>query len=350
MRALGLTLAALLGLSPGLEAPAPAAAAMAGAAAAFLDGLSPAQRERASFALDAAVRTDWHFVPRERPGLSLGEMNADQRERAQALLRTGLSAEGMEIAATVISLEQVLFAMGDNPDTRNPEWYYFSVFGEPGAEPWGWRLEGHHLSLNFTVVEGAPVAWAPSFFGANPAEVRSGPRVGLRTLPREEDLGRALARSLDAAQWRAALVSDEAPREMLTEARPRVDPLEPRGVSAADLSPVQRQQLVELLEVYLARMEPRLADARRSAIEAEGIDGLSFAWAGSRERGAPHYYRIQGTSFLVEYDNFQNGANHVHTVWRDFAGDFGRDLLAEHYATAHSHDQGYAPGAGDGAP
>ena len=337
MRAIGLTLATLLGVSPSLEAPPQTntAEAMAVAAEALLESLPAPKRAKATFRLDDAVRADWHFIPRERPGLSLGEMDAAERQLAQALLKTGLSARGIETVATVISLEQVLFAMGDSPSTRNPEWYYVSVFGNPGSEPWGWRFEGHHVSLNFTVVEGAPVAWTPSFLGANPAEVRSGPRVGLRALSREEDLGRALARSLDEEQWEAALVATEAPAEVLTEARPAAEPLAPEGLPAARLGPEQRQQLVALLEVYLSRMEAGLAARRRSEIEADGMDAVAFAWAGSREPRAPHYYRIQGPSFLIEYDNVQNGANHVHTVWRDFDGDFGRDLLAEHYATHH---------------
>ena len=234
-------------------------------------------------------------------------------------------------------LEQVLFDMGSNPAARNPEWYFFSVFGEPGAGgPWGWRVEGHHLSLNFTVVEGAPVAWAPALFGANPAEVRSGPRAGLRTLPEEEDLARALVRSLSAEQRAAAIVASDAPADILSEARRAATPLSPVGLAVARLSAVQRQQLVSLLEVYLSRMDSELAASRRTAIEGAGLDVVTFAWAGPLERGAPHYYRIQGPSFLVEYDNTQDGANHVHTVWRDFHGDFGRDLLLEHYAAAHS--------------
>lgn len=339
MRAIAPILAGLLVLLPAHETPAQSgpARAMTEAAEAFLASLSPEQRAVASFALDDAVRTDWHYIPRPRPGLSFEAMDEPQRELARALLATGLSSEGLKTAETVMSLEEVLFQIGDNPSTRNPDWYFFSFFGEPGSDPWGWRFEGHHLSFNFTVVEGAPVAWAPSFFGANPARVKSGPRAGLRALPREEDLARALARSLDADQWQTALVAADAPRDMLSEARPVADPLAPRGVPASSLRAGQREQLVALLEVYLTRMEPALAATRRSAIESAGIDGVTFAWAGPLEEGAPHYYRIQGPSFLVEYDDVQNGANHIHTVWRDFDGDFGRDLLAEHYASAHAH-------------
>jgi hypothetical protein len=311
---------------------------MESAAEAFLMSLSDDQRKRAVFPLEDEERTDWHFIPRPRNGLPLEAMSEAQRALARSLLETGLSANGLATAETIMSLEQVLFDMGSNPPSRNLEWYFFSIFGDPvGDRPWGWRVEGHHLSLNFTLVEGAPVAWAPAFFGANPAEVRSGPRTGLRTLPREEDLGRALAVSLDAGQREVALVSLEAPPDILSEVRPRTPPLEPAGLAAARLSASQRRQLSALLEVYLGKMETELAASRRAAIQKAGLDAVSFAWAGPLEPGAPHYYRIQGPSFLVEYDDTQDGANHIHTVWRDFEGDFGRDLLAEHYAASHSH-------------
>jgi hypothetical protein len=346
MRAIGLTLAGLLALLPALEAPAAsgAATAMTAAAEGLLTGLSDEQRARAVFPFDDAERTNWHFIPRERRGLPLEAMSPPQRELARALLQTGLSAEGLATAETVMSLERVLFDLGSNPASRNAERYYFSVFGEPRADrPWGWRVEGHHLSLNFTVVESAPVAWAPAFFGANPAEVRSGPRAGLRALPREEDLARALVSSLGREQREAAIVSAEAPPDILSEVRPEAAPLTPSGLAAARLSAVQREQLAALLEVYLGKMDAALAATRRAAIDEAGFDAVSFAWAGPEQPGAPHYYRIQGPSFLVEYDNTQDGANHVHTVWRDFDGDFGRDVLREHYAGAHA-DGGHGHG------
>jgi len=336
----GCVTAGLLLLAPFSGAPAAdgAASAMARAAEALLAGLTPEQRAEVRFELGDGERSNFHFIPRERRGVPLKAMSQPQRALARALLETGLSRRGVETADTIMSLEQVLFDMGHNPRARDPERYYFSVFGEPGSErPWGWRMEGHHLSLNFTVVEGAPVAWAPAFFGANPAHVRSGPRAGVRALASEEDLARALVSSMSAEQRAVAIVAAEAPAEMITEARERVEPLSPPGIRYPELRAAQRGQLEELLGLYLSRMAPELAAGRRAAIEDAGLESVTFGWAGVLEVGGPHYYRIQGPSFLVEYDNTQDGANHVHTVWRDFAGDFGRDLLREHYREAHSH-------------
>jgi hypothetical protein len=310
-------------------------AEMAEAARAFLDALTPEQRQAAHFGFSEEERLNWHFVPRERRGIPLGALTSGQRERARALLATGLSPRGIRKTDDIIALELVLREMGGNPAVRDPDLYFVSIFGDPGPdEPWGWRFEGHHLSLNFTVVEGAPVAWAPAFMGANPAEVREGSRAGLRALAPEEDLARALVRSLDAGQRAVAVVTTEAPRDIITGNARAIDPLEPPGIPISDLRPEQVDQLVSLVDEYLSRMADDLASARRSAIDASDRSRIAFAWAGSLEPGEPHYYRIQGPSFLVEYDNTQSNANHIHSVWRDFDGDFGRDLLREHYRDA----------------
>lgn len=335
-------LAALL-LAPGLHG-APSGTAgkeMAEAAKAFLASLSTDQQAAASFSFGEEERLDWHFVPRQRRGLSFGEMDEGQRELVWDLLETGLSARGIRKVDDIIALELVLRELGGNPAVRNPELYFVSIFGDPsGSDPWGWRFEGHHVSLNYTVIDGAPVAWAPAFLGADPAEVRKGSRAGLRALGSEEDLARALVRSLDEDQRHQAVVDEQAPSDILTRNAREVEPLEPAGISITDLGPEQADQLVGLLDEYLGRMSEDLAASRRARIEASGLDRVTFAWAGSLEAGRPHYYRIQGPSFLVEYDNTQNGANHIHSVWRDFDGDFGRDLLKEHYeAHPHPHHQ-----------
>jgi hypothetical protein len=304
---------------------------MAEAARKLLESLPAAQRARASFRFDDAEREDWGYVPRSRRGVPLGELAIGQRELAMALVRSGLSEAGYRKAQDVVRLEGVLREI--QGAFRDPALYYFSIFGEPtGRAPWGWRLEGHHLSLNYTVVDGAGVAHSPSFFGANPATVRSGPLSGLRTLGPEEDLARELAKSLDAAQRKRAIFADRAPSEIVTGDERRVDPLAPAGIPARELTEAQRGTLARLLDEYLERMPEDVAAERRAAIVRDGIPDVAFAWAGGLEPGQGHYYRIQGPSFVVEYDNTQNGANHVHTVWRDFHGDFGRDLLKEHYA------------------
>jgi hypothetical protein len=316
-----------------------AAMEMSNAAEAFLASLSADQRAAAHFSFGDDERLNWHFIPRERRGLPFRDMDEAQRELVRALLRTGLSAQGIRKVDDIISLELVLRELGGNPAVRNPELYFVSIFGDPSESgPWGWRFEGHHLSLNYTVIDGAPVAWAPAFLGANPAEVREGSRAGLRALAFEEDLARALVRSLDDAQRRRALVAVEAPSDILTGNALEIDPLEPAGISITDLRPQQVDQLVRLMDEYLGRMSDELATSRRARIEASDLSRIAFAWAGSLEVGEPHYYRIQGPSFLVEYDNTQNNANHIHSVWRDFDGDFGRDLLRDHYdAHAHPH-------------
>jgi len=311
------------------------------AADSFLANLEPGQRSRAVFAFEDAERLNWHFVPRARRGLSLKEMSPEQQGLARAILRVGLSKRGYLTASTIIELELVLREMGENPRVRDPELYFFSIFGTPSdTTPWGFRAEGHHLSLNFTLVRDSLIATAPAFLGANPAEVRSGTRRGLRALAAEEDIGRELILSLDERQRRVALIAAVAPSDIVTGNAARVDPLAPIGIRATELRPDQAAILVRLLDLYLDRMAEPLAARRRASLERTDFGRVAFAWAGSTQRGAGHYYRIQGPTFLVEYDNTQNGANHIHTVWRDFDGDFGRDLLREHYRTAppsHGH-------------
>ena len=309
------------------------------AADAFLASLEPEQRSKALFEFDDAERLNWHFVPRARRGLPLGEMSAKQQALAHGILRAGLSRRGYLTASQIIELELVLREMGENPRMRDPGLYYFSVFGTPSpAAPWGVRAEGHHLSLNFTLVRDTLIATAPAFFGANPAQVRSGSRRGLRPLAEEEDVGRELVLSLDQRQLDDAVIATRAPRDIVTGNAERVEALSPVGIPITALRPEQAAILVRLLDVYLGRMADSIAARRRAALERTDFGQVTFAWAGSTRPGEPHYYRIQGPSFLVEYDNTQNGANHIHTVWRDFAGDFGRDLLRDHYRNVpHKH-------------
>jgi hypothetical protein len=210
------------------------------------------------------------------------------------------------------------------------------IFGDPAKAPWGWRFEGHHLSLNFTIFDADRVAITPSFSGTNPAEVRDGPMKGTRVLAEEEDLGLALVNSLDAAQRAVAIIAAKAPNDILTSNKIRVEPLSPAGISASALTAPQRDQLRALLQLYFTRYRAEIVDPALAAATASNLEGLTFAWAGVLDRSAGHYYRIQGKTFVVEFDKTQNQANHVHTVWRNFDGDFGRDLLREHYARDHA--------------
>jgi hypothetical protein len=314
---------------------------IAAAADAFLKSLGAEHRDRTHFSFDDDRRLDWHFVPKQREGVPYKELSPDQRRLADALVFSGLGAKGFEKFDTVRSLEPILreLEQGRGP-ARDPELYYVAVFGTPrDSAPWGWSVEGHHISLNFTLVGPDRIASTPVFLGANPAEVRHGPRKGLRALAAEEDAARAVVLSLDAAQRERAVVSAVAPREILSWNSRKADPIQPAGLRAGALSGRQRELLMSVLAEYAGTMAPNIAAARMNALRAAGVDEIHFAWAGPIERGQPHYYRIQGPSFLVEYDNTQNGANHIHSVWRDFAGDFGLDLLATHYERSHKRTE-----------
>ena len=307
------------------------------AAETFLNSLSPHQLKTACFSFTDDERYDWHYVPRSRPGLALKDMTADQRAQALGFLKAGLSPSGYWKSSTIMKLEAVLREIETlNWLGRDPEKYYFSFFGLPSATgTWGWRVEGHHLSLNFTIVQGRLFATAPRFLGANPAKVSEGELRGVRTLAGEEDLARKLLTELDPEQRQKAVFREKAYRDIVTGSDEMVSPLEPAGISAAELDESQKALLVKLIDEYLSSLPPEIARQRIEVIQNSSMDQIHFGWAGGVEPGHPHYYRIQGPTFLIEYDNVQNGANHIHTVWRDFDGDFGRDLLREHYRAAH---------------
>ncbi len=263
-------------------------------------------------------------------------MTPEQKQLAHALLAAGLSQQGYIKAVSIMSLDQVLKILenGKGP-MRDPEGYFFTVFGEPSASgTWGYRVEGHHFSQNFTIVNGK-VQGAPSFFGTNPAEIREGPRKGLRILAREDDLGRQLVKSFTADQQKTAILSKDAPKEILTEAsRKAALNGQPSGLEASKMTAAQRAIFQSLLDEYCQNMTDQIDETREDQIKKAG-DNLYFAWAGGVEPGQGHYYRIQSPSFLVEFDDTQDNANHIHSVWRDFEGDFGLDLLKEHYQSSH---------------
>jgi hypothetical protein len=327
-----------------------AASALATAATEWLAALTPEQRQQATFPLEADERQRWNFIPTAqfpRNGLPLKSMTIPQRERAHGLLRAGLSQRGYLTATGIIDLENILREI-EGADTaqgrtRDPELYFFTVFGAPAARgAWAWRVEGHHVSLHFAVDNGkASVSTAPAFFGSNPAEVPDGPKKGQRVLGGQEDAARALLESLEGAVRSAAIISTTAPNDIVTRTQLKVDLLEPAGLPAARMTGPQRALLMQLVEVYTSLMTPDTAADRMAKIRAGGTDKIAFAWAGETERKKPHYYRVQGPTFLVEYDNTQTNANHIHSVWRDFNGDFGRDLLGQHLATV-SHDESRA--------
>ena len=312
----------------------PAAEEMAAAANKFLASLDAGQKAKATFEFKGDERSNWHFIPKTRKGLTLKEMTEEQRTLAKALLGTGLSQQGYDKATNIMCLEPVLHDLEGAARTfpRDPELYHFFIFGTPGAkETWGWRVEGHHVSASFTVVKGEFIADTPSFFGANPAEVRQGPRRGLRVLAGEEDLGRQMVKSLSEEQRKVAIIQTTAPKEIITEAKRKVQPLEIAGIPGSKLTSDQSDLLLKVIKEYLFRIRPDLANADLQKIGKAGMDKIYFAWAGGIERGEGHYYRVQGPTFLLEYDNTQNNNNHIHAVWRDFDNDFGEDLLLKHY-------------------
>jgi len=312
------------------------ASVMTEAANRFLASLTPEQKAKATFKFEDAERMNWFFVPIERKGLQLREMQPHQKHLATALLSAGLSQSGYFKAVTIMSLEDILKIMEkDNGERRNPEKYHVSIFGTPGDDAtWGYRIEGHHLSQNFTVVRGKVIA-GPSFYGTNPAEVREGPRTGLRVLSAEEDLGRDLVKALDAEQQKTAIFDKTAPKDIITmNSRKAAIEGQASGILASKLNSAQFGKLNALIQEYTRNVPEQVAAAREDLIKKAGKN-IWFAWAGGMNKGDPHYYRVQAASFLIEYDNTQNGANHVHSVWRELTGDWGEDLLKDHYQQSH---------------
>jgi hypothetical protein len=312
---------------------------MARAAESFLQSLEPERHHSANVRFDIPDHREWTYLPGERPGLSLAEMTHEQRRLALELLDAGCSAEGGRTARAVIELDMIRRQLtsrdGAHPDPRDDR-FWFRVLGDPsGDEPWAWRVNGHHLAVHVTVVDGAATI-TPQFFGAEPAMVPSGPHAGLRTLPGEEDLARTLLASLDDAQRDIAIAWAIAPDDILTRYDPVADPsVIPRGVPYAQLADAQQEMLRRLVQLYFRRAHADIADAAWNDATAAGLEGVEFTWAGPDERGAGHYYAVRGPTFLIEYDNTQNNANHIHSVWRDLRHDWGDDLLAAHYARQH---------------
>ena len=333
--------AALMGAARAAERKA--GAEMTAAARRFLAGLTAEQRALAAFPLSSDERLRWHYVPTGQPptgwprqGVALKTMTAAQKDLARDLLKASLSGRGYLTTTAIMDLETTLRALetppgGEAPSRRDPEMYFFTLFGEPSpTTAWGFRVEGHHVSLHFTVVNGVRIASSPQFLGANPAEVREGPARGLRVLGPREDAARALLDSLDQTQRLTAVIADAAPTDVVTRNKAAVNPLSPTGIAAIALTPPQRDLLLRLIDVYALDMADDVAQQRLSRLTQAGIEKISFAWAGGFARGEKHYYRVQGPTFLIEYDNTQNDANHIHSVWRDFEGDFGADLLRNH--------------------
>ncbi|HEU4891022.1 MAG TPA: DUF3500 domain-containing protein [Vicinamibacterales bacterium] len=370
-----------------------AAAEMAKAANEFVSSLTGDQRTKAVYPMSSEEWTRWNFIPASmfpRNGISFKELNQTQRQRAHDLMKASLSQTGYHTAASVMQLENVLREIegpsataaapppaaqaappapaaapaadpaagerggarggggqrggrggrggGDGagaPIIRDPELYYLTVFGDPSAKTaWGWRLEGHHVSLRFAVDNGKLlVSSTPQFLGSNPAEVPYGygPFTGLRVLAAQEDAARTLVLALDAKRQAIAIVAPN-PRGFASGTTVKFDPQTPVGLPMSQMTAGQRDMLMKLIDSYASIMPADIAAARLAKIKSAGTDTIAFAWSGSTEKGRQYQYQVQGPTFLIEHNNTQNNGNHIHAVWRDFNGDFGRDVLAEHMA------------------
>jgi hypothetical protein len=333
----GVVGALLVSPTDAASAPGSTPGAAAHAASAFLKSLPADLRATAGFPLEAPERLAWNFVPMERVGVSLLKLDDTQSELLGPLLATALSPEGLLAARGVMKHENILRRVETeagvaNASRRDPGLYYTAVFGKPreGAA-WGWRFEGHHLSINVTELPGEAPIVAPMFVGANPARVLAGPNAGFRLLAAEEDLGRELIRMLPASRRQSATIRDTAFSEILTGNDPKVQKLELEGLAAADMQTEEKAQLRRLIELYVGRMAPESAKDALARLDRAGFDKVRFAWAGGIETGQAHYYRVHGPTLLIEYDDTQGNANHIHTVYRDLERDFGGDALRAHY-------------------
>ncbi len=324
---------ACLGL---IAAPASNESPSVTAASRFLATLTAKQREAVLVPFSSEQRFQWAYVPLNRKGISWAEMSEEQRQAAERLLASVLSKEGMVKVDGIRQLELVLRQIENNNMNRDPEKYWFAVYGEPSAsQKWGWRYEGHHTSLTFAFDKGVSIASTPQFLGTNPGEVRAGAKAGTKILHKEQDLGYALLNSLSPHQREHAIISVEAPADILTmnSIRARID--HKGGTPANEFTKEQHKLLRSLLMAHSEIQVPKERDRRVN--RAMKDKGLRFVWMGSTKPGEKHYYRVQGDGFVVEYDNTQNDANHIHAVWRDFNEDFGGDSLTEHLEHSHGH-------------
>lgn len=307
----------------------------------FVSGLSAAQQLEAVYPFDADERFNFHYIPRERKGIAFGDLNPAQQSAAMALAHSCLSAAAVQRFEGLLELEKVLKAIegrSEDDHYRDPRKYYFTVFGVPGGNTtWGWRLEGHHISFNFSVKDGKIVSGTPAFIGSNPAIVKSGPQQGKQLLKDETELGFAMVGMLSGQQLQSSLLAGAIPGEIITAASRKASLEKKEGLRYADMSAAQKAQLLTLIKCYVYRFTKLFADDMLKAIQAAGLDEIRFAWAGpvTAQEGKAYYYRVQGPGFIIEYDNSQNNANHVHTVMRDLQHDFGGDELLEHYRTSH---------------
>jgi len=309
----------------------------------FLHSLTSLQQKRAQYIFTDDERFHWHFIPKnDRKGIPLAELNDQQKKTAFDLLSVCLSEQGVRKVKDIIQLESVLKQLEGRAEVdhfRDGTKYYFTLFGNPAPDSiWGWRLEGHHISFNFSAENNRLISGTPGFMGANPAIVPDGPYKGKETFKEETDGGFALLHTLDKDQLNKTVINVKAPSEIITSASRKAMIDHPQGIYYSELNKDQQNLFWQLVELYVHRYTKLFADDMIRELRSAGIDKLQFAWAGAQQKGSTegYYYRIQGPTIIIEYDNTQNNANHVHTVLRDLKNDFGGDELEEHYRTSHS--------------
>ncbi|WP_295132581.1 DUF3500 domain-containing protein [uncultured Reyranella sp.] len=324
-----LTAAALLPFGSASAQTVDGAQRVADAANRFLLSLDDGQRQKAMIAFESGNRLDWHYIPRSRSGLALGEMRSNQADAARALFASVLNKRGLDLLDGVRLLEGVL--REQQGSFRDPGRYYVSVFGTPGRFPWGWRFEGHHLSLNVALPAPGHVSVTPFFAGAHPAAVRDGPNAGFRLLGASEDIARRIMTGLNEQQRQAATIANRSFGEIVASPQRERNLGSPKGLQLGDMTGAQRTLVEALMDRFLGTLAADLLARQKQRVLEQGLSRFRFAWAGSLTPGEAHYFRVHGPVTLIEHDNTQNDANHVHAVWRDLAADFGRDALADHY-------------------
>ncbi|MEE2642923.1 MAG: DUF3500 domain-containing protein [Planctomycetota bacterium] len=321
------------------------AAEMSETAQRFLAAIEKDMKERwlnARFHFKDTERLNFHFFPIPRRGVSLNELREGQKQLAYALMGSALSHSGNRKALTIMSLGDYLRDHDENPNQfRDSDRFFITIFGEPGPrETWAFRIEGFHLSLNITIVQGRYISVTPSFFGVIPAILPEGePRAGLQALKKETELGRQLARSFSAKQRQVGFgevpIFEETVGGLVTGNRRKLERGKPQGLAYREMNPKQQDLLLELVVEHVGRIRRELSDQDLEKIRKAGLDRIHFKWAGGLQVDEPHHYLIQGPTFLIEYDNTQDKANHVHCVYRDFDNDFG-DAMIKHYQHHHA--------------
>ena len=312
----------------------PAADEMNQAAKVFLASLDEPQSKAAKFEFKNKERENWHFVPMDREGVRFDALKPHQQHLAFGLLGTGLTQKGLLTATQIMTLEEILRSRGGDPKVRNTEKYNIAIFGDPSpTKPWGWRFEGHHLSLNFSLL-GDKVVGLPAFYGTNPAELKKGPLKGLRPLGEIEDAGRGFANSLVKAGLKPVF-SEKPPKEILTAQDSTAKAQEVQGVTSDKLNGEQVKQLLAIVDQVASMQRKEITNDVLRKIHTTQRKKMHFTWGGSLERNGAHYFRIQGVDFIIEYANTQNDANHAHLVWRDLKNDFARNSMKKHYAEDH---------------